>query len=131
MLCRLTRYSCIYESRMSPTLNGSSAIRRFKHSDAIEIHDGITFDFYTGLSHIGPANAHPSLIRIFSHTMYKQTERHCSSSQSTLLLVGAGTSIWTIPGHTSTLSRTVTRRLLQPSFLVGTLTHVLCHSHTL
>ena len=34
---------------MSPALNGSSAIRRFKGSDAIEIHDGITFDFYTGL----------------------------------------------------------------------------------
>ena len=37
---------------MSPTLNGSSAIRCFKRSDAIKIRDGITFDFYTGLSHI-------------------------------------------------------------------------------
>ena len=34
---------------MSPTLNGSSAIRRFERSDVIEIRDGITFDFYTGL----------------------------------------------------------------------------------
>ena len=34
---------------MSPALNGSSAIRLFEHSDAIEIRDGITFDFYTGL----------------------------------------------------------------------------------
>ena len=42
----------VYEVRMSPALNGSSAIRRFKHSDAIEIRDGITFDFYTGLPHI-------------------------------------------------------------------------------
>ena len=37
---------------MSPALNGSSAIRRFEGSDAIEIRDGITFDFYTGLPHI-------------------------------------------------------------------------------
>ena len=37
---------------MSPTLNGSSAIRRFERSVAIEIRDGITFDFYLGLPHI-------------------------------------------------------------------------------
>ena len=37
---------------MSPALNESSAIRRFKHGDAIEIDDGITFDFYMGLPHI-------------------------------------------------------------------------------
>ena len=37
---------------MSPALNGSSAIRRFKHSDAIKIHDEITFDLYTGLPHM-------------------------------------------------------------------------------
>ena len=37
---------------MSPALNGSSAIRRFEGSDVIEIRDGITFDFYTGLPHV-------------------------------------------------------------------------------
>ena len=37
---------------MSPALNGSSAIQRFERSNAIEIRDGITFDFYTGLPHI-------------------------------------------------------------------------------
>ena len=37
---------------MSPALNGSSAIRHFEGSEVIEIHDGITFDFYTGLPHI-------------------------------------------------------------------------------
>ena len=46
------RYSCIYEARMSPTLNESSAIQRFKPSNAIKIRNGITFDFYTGLPHI-------------------------------------------------------------------------------
>ena len=34
---------------MSPTLTGSSAIWRFEGSDAIEIRDRITFDFYMGL----------------------------------------------------------------------------------
>ena len=37
---------------MSPALKGSSAIPRFECSDAIKICDGITFDFYMGLSHI-------------------------------------------------------------------------------
>ena len=37
---------------VSPTLNGSSAIRRFERSNAVEIRDGITFDFYTGLPHM-------------------------------------------------------------------------------
>ena len=37
---------------MSPTLNGSSAIQHFEGSSAIEIHDGITFDFYMGLPKI-------------------------------------------------------------------------------
>ena len=37
---------------MSPTLNGSSVIRHFEGSNAIEIRDGITFDFYMGLPHI-------------------------------------------------------------------------------
>ena len=52
MLRKLIRYSCIYEASMSPTLNRSSAIRRFERSDAIEIRYRITFDFYTGLPHI-------------------------------------------------------------------------------
>ena len=49
VFCRFIRHSCIYEAHMSPALNRSSAIWRFEHSNAIEIHDGITFDFYTGL----------------------------------------------------------------------------------
>ena len=66
---------------MSPTLNGSSAIRRFEGSNAIEIHDGITFDFYTGLPHIyenstvqltsvGLAQARPNKV-ILSHVYIK------------------------------------------------------------
>ena len=37
---------------MSPSLNGSSAIRHFEGNDVIEIHGGITFDFYMGLPHM-------------------------------------------------------------------------------
>ena len=39
----------LMEAHMSSALNGSSAIRRFKHSNTIKICNGITFDFYTGL----------------------------------------------------------------------------------
>ena len=52
VLRKFIRYSCIYEVHMSPTLSRSSAIRHFKHSNAIEICDGIPFDFYTGLPHV-------------------------------------------------------------------------------
>ena len=41
-----------YEPLMSPALNGSSAIQHFEGNDAIEIRDGITFDFYTRLPHL-------------------------------------------------------------------------------
>ena len=37
---------------MSPALNGSSEIRGFERRNAIEIRDGITFDFYTGLPQV-------------------------------------------------------------------------------
>ena len=44
---------------MSPALNGSSAIRRFKHSNAIKIRDRIIFHFYMGLPHISLKNGRP------------------------------------------------------------------------
>ena len=37
---------------MSPALNGRSAIQRFEGSNAIEIRNEITFDFYMGLPHL-------------------------------------------------------------------------------
>ena len=37
---------------MSSTLNGSSVIQLLEDSNAIEIYDRITFDFYTGLPQI-------------------------------------------------------------------------------
>ena len=38
--------------RMSPALNGSSALEHFEHSNASEIRNGIMFDFYPGLPHL-------------------------------------------------------------------------------
>ena len=46
---------------MSHALNRSSAIRRFEGSNAIEIRDGITFNFYMGLPHIHMCNLHLSV----------------------------------------------------------------------
>ena len=37
---------------MSPALNKSSVMWCFEHSGAIEIRNGIIFNFYTGLPHI-------------------------------------------------------------------------------
>ena len=42
-----TKHICI-----SSALNRRSVIWRFKHSNVIKIHDGITFDFYMGLPHM-------------------------------------------------------------------------------
>ena len=37
---------------MSPALNNSSALERFECRNAIEIRNGIMFDFYPGLPHM-------------------------------------------------------------------------------
>ena len=46
----------IYTAHMSPALNGSSALERFEHSNAIKIRNGIMFNFYPGLPHIHVVN---------------------------------------------------------------------------
>ena len=46
------RYSRIYIVRMSPAPSRNSALQRIKLGDALEIHDGIIFGFYSGLPHI-------------------------------------------------------------------------------
>ena len=63
---------------MSPALNGSSVIRRFKGSDAIEIRDGITFNFYTGLTCV----LHPLL-----HSLQACTTVNLPSEESRTKLV--------------------------------------------
>ena len=54
MLHRHIKYSCTYAARMSPALNGSLALQRFKHGNAMKIHNGTMFDFYPALPHILP-----------------------------------------------------------------------------
>ena len=44
-------------SAMSPALNGSAALQRFKCGNAVEIHNGIMFDFYPGLPHMELRNS--------------------------------------------------------------------------
>ena len=41
-----------YALRVSPALNGRSEILHFECSNAIEICDGLMFNFYPGLPHI-------------------------------------------------------------------------------
>ena len=46
-------YSVMYFDRLSAfeaLYHGSSVIWCFKHSNAIKMHNGITFDFHTGLA---------------------------------------------------------------------------------
>ena len=43
---------------MSPALNGSSALQHFKRSNAIEIRNGIMFDFYPGCHIYPPSKPH-------------------------------------------------------------------------
>ena len=39
--------------RINPAFNGSTALQYFECGNAVEIHNGIIFDFYLGLPHIG------------------------------------------------------------------------------
>ena len=43
----------VYRVRMSPTPNGSSVLQRFECGNAVEIRNGIMFDFYPGLPDMG------------------------------------------------------------------------------
>ena len=46
---------------MSPSLNGRFALERFERGNAIEIRNGIMFDFYPGLPHIQAMNTYKCL----------------------------------------------------------------------
>ena len=49
---RHVRYSCIYAARMSPALNRSSALQRFKRGNTIEKRNGMMFNFNPELPHV-------------------------------------------------------------------------------
>ena len=52
MLGKLINTCHVYTVRMSPALNGSSVLECFERGNAIEIHNGIMFNFYPGLPHM-------------------------------------------------------------------------------
>ena len=52
MLHRLIKYSCIFAVHMSPALNRRSALQHFKHSNTVELCNGIMLDFYLGPPHM-------------------------------------------------------------------------------
>ena len=52
VLCKCMNLWTVYEARMSPTPSGSLVLQHVKVSGALEICDGIIFDFYPGLPHI-------------------------------------------------------------------------------
>ena len=59
---------------MSPALDGSSALQRFERSNAIEIRNGIMFDFYPGLPHV---LAQYSIAQQKSETTTQQLVLYC------------------------------------------------------
>ena len=65
-----------YTARMSPAFNRSSALERFEHSNEIEIHNRIMFDFYPGLPHIHTIYTRSiyilSIQEVYTHYLYKE-----------------------------------------------------------
>ena len=49
VLCKHMNILCVYEAHVSPAPSGSLALLRVKLGDGLEAHDGIIFDFYSGL----------------------------------------------------------------------------------
>ena len=62
-MCERGKYSWVYPAHMSPTLNGSSVLERFKCRNTIEICNGIMFNFYLGLPHIIPVYTNTNPLR--------------------------------------------------------------------
>ena len=69
-LCRRIRYSYVYIAHMSPTLSGSLALYHIKLGDALELCNGIIFDFYSGLPHLSMQRC---LVVTFGEVLHK----HC------------------------------------------------------
>ena len=83
MLGKLINTCHIYTVRMSPALNGSSALQHFKCSNVSEIRNGIMFDFYPGWPHLSFNVINPALIKqglLISITIVKHTHTHTSDA---------------------------------------------------
>ena len=57
--------SCIYAALMSPASNRSSALQRFKCSNAIKIRNRIMFDLYLGL-HVYRSKSNGAMVLLFT-----------------------------------------------------------------
>ena len=71
VLRRRIRYSCTFTACMSSALNISSALQRIERGNAVEIHNGIMFDFYLGLPQLFYGTwmkALVMLVRLWGHT---------------------------------------------------------------
>ena len=55
---------------MSLTLSGSSVLWRVKLGDALEIRNGIIFDFYSGLPHVAFQLAHIKSVKEASRRIF-------------------------------------------------------------
>ena len=59
---------------MSPALNGSTMLQRFEHSNAVEICNGIMFDFYPGLSHMIKEGKRKSVSLASDHVRFDHSD---------------------------------------------------------
>ena len=67
---------------MSPALNGSTALQRFEHSNAVEIRNGIMFDFYPGLPHMHVHVITASFPGSFPATLYSYCTKNSVGEES-------------------------------------------------
>ena len=92
-LCKRSDSGCVYTAHLSSALNGSSEISRFKRADTIEIRNGITFVFYSGLPHI---HLYYTLKTPLTHTTYYWSTFH-NYSNIQLITINAVTLHTTNP----------------------------------
>ena len=67
---------------MNPALNGSSVLERFKCGDAIEIWNGIMFDFYPGLPHIYIFLLYEFYTFLCNHALRVNNKKHFRSGNT-------------------------------------------------
>ena len=69
ILCKRGKYSWVYPAHTSPAVNGSSTLERFERSNAIEIRNGIIFNFYPGLPHMHGLDCACVTLKVF-HSLW-------------------------------------------------------------
>ena len=74
----------MYEACVSPAPSGSVVLQRIKLGDALEIRNGITFDFYPGLSNLHSDDQRIS-VRAHVHTSRGIDVRSITTPDTTAL----------------------------------------------